>query len=255
MSQIGIHNNNCFNILPLIEDKSVDLIFCDLPYGQTDCLWDTCIDLDKMWKHFKRIRKDNTAIIFTTTTRFGYKLINSNEKEFKMDMVWEKSKKVGFLHAKRRPLTKHEMIYYFYKKSPKYNYLKYHNYTEHIKKKRPNKVGDVYGNLQHHSHNTVEKIYDPPLPTSILKIKSIKSSSHSTNKPVELMKYFLKYHTDENDIVLDICMGGGAMGKACRDLNRKFIGIELNPEIFEYAKKTISGEYENNKIINKKKKR
>jgi len=239
MSQIGIHNNNCFNILPLIEDKSVDLIFCDLPYGQTNCLWDTEIDLVKMWEHFKRIRKIDTPIIFTTTTKFGHKLINSNPKEFKMDLIWVKSFKLGFLHAKRRPLVQHEMIYFFYKKAPKYNYLKYHTFTEYTTKKRPSK-DSVYGDLPYYKQDIPQKKYSPPLPTSILNIRSKKSSSHSTAKPLELMKYILKYWSNEEDIVLDICMGGGVMGKACLDLNRKFIGIELNPEIFEMAKNTIN---------------
>jgi len=326
-------NKDCFDILPTIPDKSVDLIFCDLPYKQTNCKWDSDVDIDKLWIEFKRIRKDTTPIIFTCTTKFGYELITANPKEFKFDMVWFKSRKCGFLQARRRPLTNHEMVYFFYKKQPKYNYLKYHKYTKKESKKeearpvaiygdgiKPNNCGkyiptlpasvieedkhiltgvrnnnDCYGvikdkkdhgkqydpalpasviengDIRYHKGggeccygkkndkiNDNKKIgglsytpalpasvieggseiytnvkYEPALPASIQPFKSTKPSKHQTGKPVDLMEFLLKYWTDENDIVFDPTFGGGSMPIACKKLNRKFIGCELDKKFYD----------------------
>jgi DNA modification methylase len=108
-----IYNDDCFNIFSKIENKSINLFLLDLPYGQTACKWDSLIDLDKMWKEIKRTMKSNAIIIFFCTTKFGVKLINSNPKWFRYDLIWEKSRKVSFLSANRKPLVKHEMIYIF----------------------------------------------------------------------------------------------------------------------------------------------
>ena len=109
----SIYNNDCFNIFDKIENKVIDLVLVDLPYGQTDCYWDICIDLQEMWKSLKRICKDKCQFVFFTTTRFGYKLIESNPKWFRYDLVWEKYIAVGFLNANKMPLRSHEMIYIF----------------------------------------------------------------------------------------------------------------------------------------------
>lgn len=123
-----LYNDNFFNVLPTLESKSVDLVFADLPYNCTDCAWDKeVIDLEKMWIELKRIAKsDRTPFIFTCTTQFGYELIKSNPKWFKMDMVWKKRNKTGGLQSRFRPMRNHEMIYFFYKKAPLYNRDKYH---------------------------------------------------------------------------------------------------------------------------------
>lgn len=250
-------NKDCFDILPTIPDKSVDLIFCDLPYKQTNCKWDSDVDINKLWIEFKRIRKDTTPIIFTCTTKFGYELITANPKEFKFDMIWQKSRKCGFLQARRRPLCNHEMVYFFYKKQPKYNYLKYHKYT---KKGKPSvlKGGNLYA-----EHDLIrkkdiyepklpasvieEKVYGydkitneekraymtPPLPGSIQPFKSTKPSKHQTGKSVDLMEFLLKYWTDENDIVFDPTFGGGSMPIACKKMNRRFIGCELSKKFYD----------------------
>ncbi len=110
---IQLYNTNCFDVFPKIKDKSIDLFVLDLPYGQTACAWDTCIDLNKMWIEIKRIMKPSAIICFFCTTKFGYTLIKSNEKWFKYDLVWQKSRKVGFLSANKRQLRNHENIYVF----------------------------------------------------------------------------------------------------------------------------------------------
>ena len=313
MENIKLFNADCLEKMKDIEDKSIDLIFTDLPYGETSCKWDSCIDLDLMWKQFKRIRKDTTPIIFTCSTKFGYSLIESNKKEFRYDMVWIKSSPVGFLNAKRMPMKKHEMVYIFYKKCPSETYgnniKKYHKHkfldkeenkdydNREIKERNTIKKEENYGksyldkkvnfrkynpklggnNQESHLYNPplpnsiikednfcnydVHKNvygggkdnrikiskdkkdhqikYNPPLPNSILKIKSEKGK-HSTQKPTQLSDFFIKYYSNENDIVLDCCMGSGSTGISCKNLNRRFIGIEKNEEIFNIAKDRLN---------------
>ena len=171
-----LHNKDCLEILPTIPDNSVDLIFCDLPYGQTNCKWDSIIPIDKLWIEFKRIRKDTTPIIMCCTTKFGHTLISSNPKEFKMDMVWQKSRKCGFLQARKRPMVGHEMVYFFYKKQCKYNYLKYHTYTKKQSKAKTidKKLLKVYTHedvLNKPHRKVIDKgtgSYDPILPDSVI---------------------------------------------------------------------------------------
>jgi len=113
MELLEIYNDDCFNIFPKIKDKSIDLFILDLPYGETSCSWDTCIDLERMWVEIKRMMKPSAVICFFCTTKFGYSLIKSNEKWFKYDLIWKKSRKVGFLSANKRQLRNHENIYVF----------------------------------------------------------------------------------------------------------------------------------------------
>jgi len=417
-----LYLGDCLEELENVQDDYVDLIFLDLPYGQTSCKWDCLIDLDKLWKEIMRVKKIHTPIIFTCTTKFGVSLIQSAPKKcpFRYDLVWCKSASCGFLSAKKMPLRKHEMIYVFYEKLPFYD-LSSHKHKFIDQSKNNNKINDkqiynsgksmkvtsdgkgnqydpplpnslvkeekvmdaktygtkernkpikifnekkvydpplpdslvkiykkehetAYGNNTHH-HNKEQKkgesiydpplpnslikniddncyggacmgevnadkeykklgrkggesAYDPPLPTSLLKdidnasgggevsmeiqdiepepenkiqnverknttygdvniieiqqrvkgesryepplpdslleIKS-KRGNHSTEKPVDLMKWILKYYSKEDDIVLDATMGSGSMGVACIDMKRNFIGIEKDEKIYEVA--------------------
>ena len=139
-------NGDCLKLLNEIDDNSVDLVFCDLPYGQTSCKWDCKIDLVEMWKQFKRIRKDkHTPFFFTCSTRFGYELIKSNEKWFRYDLVWMKSSVVGFLCAKKMPMRKHEMIYVFYENLPLYD-ISSHNH-KFLYPREPHEEATIYGDL------------------------------------------------------------------------------------------------------------
>jgi len=222
-------NGDCLKLLTDIDDNSVDLVFCDLPYGQTSCKWDSKIDLVEMWKQFKRIRKDkHTPFFFTCSTRFGYELIKSNEKWFRYDLVWEKTVAVGFLCAKKMPLRKHEMIYVFYENLPLYD-ISSHNHK--VIKTRPPQGTTVYGDL---GIKTDHIKYDPPLPSSLLQFRSEKGK-HKTQKPTTMMEWILKYYSKEGDIVLDPTMGSGSMGVACKNMKREFIGIEMDEEIYKVA--------------------
>ena len=268
---------DCLEEMKGLEDNSVDLIFCDLPYGQTSCKWDCKIDLEKFWIEVMRVKKLNTPIFMTTTTKFGVELINSAPKKcpFRYDLVWVKSSPAGFLSAKKMPMRKHEMIYVFYEKLPFYDlsshshkFLKSSNNiidgdtyntkqrkkpitrepadkydpplpvsvvkeekTQISKAKDKDLYGDMKGGTIGNVHGTN---YDPPLPTTMLEIKSTRGK-HSTEKPVALMEWILKYYSKEGDVVLDPTMGSGSTGVACKNMKRNFIGIELDSEIYEVA--------------------
>ena len=230
-------NGECLEELKDIDDNFVDLIFCDLPYGQTACKWDTLIDIDKLWIEFMRIKKLNTPIIFTCTTKFGVSLINSAPKKcpFRYDLVWCKSVPVGHLSAKKMPMRKHEMIYIFYEKLPLYD-LSSHVYIKRKKKEtfNPESVNkdNTYGKGWQEGH--LGNSYEPRIPNSLVEIKSTRGK-HCTEKPVALMEWFLKYYSKEGDVILDSTMGSGSMGVACVNMNRNFIGIEKDPEIYNVA--------------------
>ena len=170
-----IFNDDCLNILPTLESNSVDLVFLDLPYGITDCHWDKKIDLDALWKQLLRIRRNKrTPFIFTTNTAFGFDLIASNRKMFKMDLVWKKRNVMGALHAHARPMRNHEMIYFFYEQAPCYNRDKYHKRIGHMqiaKEMEGKKVGeDIYGQdiKENKPKNQGTRSFDPPCPKSVI---------------------------------------------------------------------------------------
>ena len=218
-------NGDCLELMQDLSDNSIDLLFCDLPYGCTACVWDTPIDLNKFWKQVNRICKITCPMFFTCSTKFGVTLINSNTKNFRYDLVWVKSTPCGFLNAKKMPMRKHEMLYVFYRKLPMYD-LSSHNH-KFIKE------------------TEIQNKYEPPLPNSLLEIKSEKGK-HATQKPVELIKWCLKYYSKERDTILDPTMGSGSTGVACKDMNRNFIGMELDKEIFEVARKRLIDNVEEN---------
>jgi hypothetical protein len=343
---------DCLEELTDIQDNSVDLIFCDLPYGQTSCKWDSIIPIDKLWIEFMRIKKLNTPIIMTTTTKFGLSLLNSCPKKcpFRYDLVWCKSAPCGFLSAKKMPMRKHEMLYVFYEKLPFYDLSSHtHKFIKTTPRKKDNLYGmkahadgkegkydpplptslvkeidDCYNMNERHKNGKMKDMrkqtgyepplptslikeekhdwvipqntelygkaptennvklgghqkrydpplptslikegnnvidgpayntknrktpitreppnkYDPPLPNSLLEIKSTKGK-HSTEKPVQLMEWVLKYYSKEGDTVLDPTMGSGSTGVACKNMNRKFIGIEMDKDIYDGAVKRL----------------
>ena len=342
-------NGDCLEEMKELEDNSVDFIFCDLPYAidkysAVSCKWNTPIDLEKFWIEIMRIKKLNTPIFMTTTTKFGVSLINSAPKKcpFRYDLVWVKSAPAGFLCAKKMPMRKHEMVYVFYEKLPFYdlsshkhkfikeggkgmiegnkvyegkkvlyrnesgkydpplpvsvvkepvaneeydkrekkvrntikkeenygkgyldkkvNFRKYdstlggkgapnHLYepplpvsvvkeeVDKIDEKYKNK-GGLYSKVSRNGLVKNEPHYEPPLPTTMLEIKSTRGK-HSTEKPVALMEWLMKYYSKEGDVVLDPTMGSGSTGVACKNMNRNFIGIEMDKDIYEVARKRI----------------
>ncbi len=244
---MDLRNGDCLEVMKDISNNCIDLLFCDLPYGQTSCKWDCLIDLDLFWKQVNRICKDDCAMFFTCSTKFGVSLINSNPKNFRYDLVWVKSAPCGFLNAKKMPMKKHEMIYVFYKKLPKVysdNITEYHTHKFIQERDTANYKNDseMYGKIVRTDcmRKNNESMYEPPLPNSILEIKSEKGK-HATQKPVDLIKWCLKYYSKEGDVVLDPTMGSGSTGVACKEMNRKFIGIEMDKKIYDDCVKRLSG--------------
>ena len=418
---MDLRNGDCLELMKDLEKDSVDLLFADLPYGQTSCKWDCLIDLDLFWKEANRVCKPDTPMVFTCSVKFGNSLINSNPKNFRYDLIWVKSATTGFLNSKKMPLKKHEMVYVFYRKLPKVyteNIALHHTHkflnskngmkgqddsvikeenvkivertdggcdsmygketgkvfiydekgklrnsepryepplpnsvikeednvkflnkieTKIIKDKHkknnayntekrkkplkdygsldgkpcyepplpnsvikeeycqnntlygggksfkisknkkdhqqkydpplPNSVikedTGVYNKCDHASSKKLvrdtkkykneselygeidrpdfmrkkgESMYEPQLPNTILEMKSEKGK-HATQKPVSLMEWILKYYSREGSVVLDPTMGSGSMGVACRNINRSFIGIEKDENIYQVAKK------------------
>lgn len=229
---------DCLNELTKLKDNSVDLVLVDLPYGQTANDWDIPIDLTKMWELLKKKSKDNTAFLFLTTTKYGYKLIQSNERWFRYDLVWEKTKPVGFINANRMPLRNHELIYVFYKKLPTYNPQKTIPLKHPITRTFKHELNGNYGKIK----QNFTKTYEFENPKSTIKFANPNNKTkHSTQKPVDLLEYLIKTYSNENDTILDFTMGSGSTGVACKNINRNFIGIELNDDFFKVATDRILG--------------
>ena len=236
MGNVELLHGDCLELMKDIEKGSIDLILCDLPYGTTSCKWDILIPFDKLWEQYERIIKENGAIVLTASQPFTTKLIMSKINLFKYELIWEKSRNSNPSLAKSRPLPHHENILIFGKKI-KYN---------------PQKtVGDKYltrkgaggrfaGNKVNKKDLPIRRV-DGRFPKTILKIKSEYPNSiiHPTQKPVALMEYMIKTYSNESDLILDNCMGSGTTGVACKNINRRFIGIELDEEYFKIAKQRI----------------
>jgi len=232
-------NADCFDVFPFIEDKSIDAIICDLPYGTTQNKWDSVLPLDLLWKQYERIIKDNGMICLTSAEPFTSTLITSNKKLFKYDLIWDKKLSSGFLNAKRMPLRRHEQILCFYKKLPTYN-------PEMVIRGKVRKKGITTETGKHTSNygkfknSVVEN--NEYYPTSIIEISNAnrKDKQHPTEKPIELMEYLVKTYTNENDTVLDNTMGSGTTNLACIKLNRKSIGIEKEKQYYDVAVRRAS---------------
>ena len=226
-------NADCFDVFPFIEDKSIDAIICDLPYGMTKNNWDSVLPIDKLWKEYNRIIKDNGAIILFGNQPFSSTLIVSNLKMFRYSLVWEKNKFSDFLNAKRKPMKTNEDILIFYKKQPTYN-IQYW-YGEPYKRWNTQEAVDKQTNYGNHKLNVSESKDGKRLPTTVLKFNRVERPSHPTEKPVELLEWLIKSYTNEGDMVLDNTMGSGTCGLASIKNNRKFIGIEKEKQYYDVA--------------------
>ena len=233
-------NGDCLELLNDVDDKSVDMILCDLPYGQTHNKWDSVIPLDKLWKQYKRVIKDNGCIALFGQGMFTADLMYSNKKWWKYNLIWDKVLTNGFLNANRMPLRSHEDIAIFYNKPPTYNPQKVLGKKNHTKGKVKQNKNNNYG--KHNFVDNSDELGNMKHPKSILTFTRPHSSvmKHPTEKPVEVCEWLIKSYTNEGDVVLDNCMGSGTTGVACENTNRKFIGMELNKEYFEQAVNRIN---------------
>jgi len=235
---------DCLEGMPLIPNKSIDMILCDLPYGTTACKWDTIIPFEPLWEQYKRIIKDNGAIVLTASQPFTSALVMSNPDMFKYEWIWEKHKATNFMNGNYQPMKIHENVLVFGNGKVNYN---------------PQKVdGKEY--KQRGSHNIqiagvngkeMPKVYsknhepNKRLPVSIQKFSNHNQKNnrlHPTQKPVALMEYLIKTYTNEGDLVLDNCAGSGTTGVACKNLNRDFILIEKEQEYVDICNQRLQQE-------------
>ena len=227
---------NCLEEMKRIPNKSINLIYCDLPYGTTQCKWDEIIPYNEMWLECKRVLKDYGTIVFHAQQPFTSALIMSNPKMFKYTWVWEKSKATGFLNSKIRPLVAHEDIVVFAKKKPPYNpqMTKGSAYNKGVRKKQTE--NDVYGSFEQVEVKSEGLRY----PRSVQYFKTAESEGktwHKTQKPLELCKYIINTYTQERETVLDFTCGSDTTGIASFELGRNSISIENDLSIYKLAKK------------------
>lgn len=226
-----LFQGDCLTVLPTLAAHSVDLILCDLPYGTTQNRWDSVIDLDQLWKEYRRILKPNGVIVLTAQGVFTAKLILSNEEWFKYKVVWEKSKSTNFLNAKRQPLRKHEDICIFYAKPPTYN-PQMRAGLPYDKGVRKDQLSGSYGDFSpSHVRSNGDRY-----PSDIVYFKTAESEPersvwHPTQKPVELGRYLVRTYSNEGDLVLDNAFGSGSFLVAAAMEKRRFVGIERNEEV------------------------
>ena len=234
-----IYNVDCLEGMKMIPDGYVDLIVTDLPYGVTRNHWDCVIPIEPLWEQYKRIIKENGAIILFGSGMFTADLMESNKPMWRYNLIWDKRQPTGFLNAKRMPLRVHEDILVFYKKPPTYNPQK----RKAIRKQAARKNGIQSGNYGEYG-NTV---YDSceRYPTSIISMKKDTQKTKGTpfkfptQKPVQLIRYLIETYSNKGEIVLDSCMGSGTTAIAAIDTGRKYIGFEIDHEIYMLSIKRI----------------
>ena len=233
-------HGDCIEQMSRLPDNCIDLVLTDPPYGTTQNKWDSIIPLDQMWKELKRVTRPESAIVIMAMQPFTSAVVMSNPCMFKYEWVWQKSKGTGHLNAKRQPMRNKEDILVFYQKQC--NYFPQMTVGTPYKNKAgkdhtsTSSMTDSYGEYSNFRNENTGFRY----PKQILEIASVERNSvHPTQKPVALMEYLIKTYTKEKEIVLDFTMGSGTTGVACKNLNRSFVGIELNSDYFNLATKRI----------------
>ena len=244
-------NGDCLELMKDIPDKSMDAIICDLPYGTTTCKWDSVIPFEPLWKQYKRIIKDNGAIVLFGSQPFTSALIGSNYEWFKYEWIWKKNTGSNFLQANYQPIKRHENICIFSKANASYsknnfkmNYYPILDEDGVVYSERKNQSIDVglksWKNRMSDNYEFKRNKNKGTFPFTVLEYKNvINKKLHPTQKPLELIKYLVKTYTNENDWVLDNTCGSNTTGVACYDLNRNYIGIEKDKDIYEVAKKRV----------------
>lgn len=232
---IELYRGDCLDEMDKIPAHSVDMIFTDLPYGTTHNTWDVPIPLDRLREQYRRVLKPGGTVLLFAQMPFGADLINSNRRWYRYEWIWHKTMPVGFLNANRMPLRTHENILVFYEHLPTYHPQSTPGkpYTA----MRSARATRNYGHFDRALTINEGERY----PRDVLTFSNGNNASkiHPTEKPVDLLEYMVRTYTDEDDTVLDSCMGSGSCGVACQHLGRNFIGIEKDPRYFEAARKRI----------------
>lgn len=241
-----IYNMDCLEGMKMIDDKNIDMILCDLPYGTTKCEWDKVIPFEPLWEQYNRIIKDNGAIVLFSAQPFTTDLINSNRKMFRYEIIWKKTQKTGFYNVNRMPLRAHENICVFYKHLPTYNpqmYTVERRDIGRIRKQSANRATH-YGNIGASESIETGQRY----PCDVVEFSNwngalfgdtSKASKHPTQKPVSICKNLILTYTNSGDTVLDNCIGSGSTAIGCLETGRNFIGFENNEEIYNTGNQRI----------------
>ena len=251
---INLVNGDCLIEMSTIPDKSVNLILTDLPYGETRSKWDKILDFDKLWEHYLRVITDNGAIVLFGNEPFSSMLRQSQPNYYRYDWKWVKNRATGFANCNYRPMRAYEDIMVFSKANAsaggKSNSMIYNPQglieVNKTKKNTANRKGLIsYNNNNLGENNSlngdseyVQKYTN--YPNNILYFDCEKKYVHPTQKPLELIKYLVLTYSNIGDMVLDSCMGSGTTGVACKELNRDFIGIEIDKKYFDIAEQRIN---------------
>ena len=267
MNSVVLLKGDCLVEMKSIEGHSIDLILCDLPYGTTDrwgqrdgesnrlLKWDCIIPLDKLWIEYRRLLKPRGTVVLTADQPFTSQLILSNIEWFKYEWIWKKKKTTGFLLANHRPMKQTEDVVIFspsgaspasYKSGKSMTYNPQGLIEKRVKKKNSAKrLGKFLHNPEHMGsgnrllHETEYEQKYTNYPSEIIEFGLDKNIVHPTQKPVALMEYLIKTYSNEDETVLDNCMGSGTTGVACINTNRIFIGIERDEEYYFISKNRI----------------
>lgn len=240
-----IYQGDCLELIKQLPDKSIDCIICDPPYevlnkNNKDAQWDRIIPFDELWQQYERVAKDNAAIILFAQGMFTARLMMSNPKLWRYNLIWQKGGRCsGFLNAKKMPLREHEDIVVFYRKQPTYN----PQMTKCLPHERNHSRGRQQGEQTNRCYGEFGKvediITDLKYPKSILNFNRPHPQIHPTQKPVALIQYLIKTYSNENDLILDNCVGSGTTAVAAIKEKRHFIGMELNKEYYDIACKRV----------------
>lgn len=234
-----VYNGDCLEVMREIDDKSVDMILCDLPYGTTKCKWDQIIPFDKLWKEYKRIIKDDSPIVLCATQPFTSYLITSNIDMYKYTWVWDKVRPLGHLVSKKRPMQRTEEVVVFGNKKTRYfpqtisrNVVK--------KSKEYSRTSIMGGTVNADKNIERELTFRYPVNVLVFSNASQVGKLHPTQKPVALFEYLIRTYTTENMLVLDNCAGSGTTGVACKNTNRNFILIEKEKKYCDIIEKRLA---------------
>lgn len=239
---IDLNHGDCLELMKDIPDKSIDMILCDLPYGTTACKWDNIIPFEPLWEQYKRVIKDSGAIVLFGNEPFASKLRLSNIEMYRYDWIWNKTRGNNFQQANYAPMKSHENIMVFSKKPAIYSSngsMLYYPIKTNLEIEHKSGVPTNTKVLHNSTFKPLCKKQSGYYPLSIITFKKDNRAKHPTQKPVALLEYLIKTYTNENDVVLDNCMGSGSTGVACVNTNRSFIGFELDEEYFNIAKERI----------------
>ena len=236
-----IYLGDCLELMPKhVEDKSIDMIFCDLPYGTTQNKWDSVIPLDKLWSEYERVIKDNGVIVLTAAQPFTSALVMSNQKLFKYEWIWKKTKCSGHLNAKKMPLRQHESVLIFYKKLPTYNPQGL--IDGDFNNSRPAQGSGIVKNYGKERYTKkISKKGNYPKTIQEFANPSGAGHLHPTQKPLSLIEYMIHTYTNEGDLILDNTCGSGTTGLGAKNLNRNYIMMEQDPKYYEIACKRVQG--------------